>query len=272
MLASTWRACASTPPSTIRPVAGIETDLPGEHQPVAGTHGRRVGAGRRAARSASRRVRRASLPPESVARRACRRAGNVSGRLPSARASAFQAAAATAANTASDEPATRLVRVVDDRDVDRRHVLGADDAERTDGEVVHLARRRVDGERLGAHPAQRHVRGADRVGPQHRLVERIAGRDADFDSGRARRYRDRDARARRRSRRTARARRCRATSGCVGERGAVDARPRRARPPRAPACSARPDARASMPTGGPATSTSRQSRARRARTASAIRA
>ena len=36
----------------------------------------------------------------------------------------------------------------------------------------------IDGEPLGEHPAERHVRGADRVRAQHDLVERIAGRDA----------------------------------------------------------------------------------------------
>ena len=67
--------------------------------------------------------------------------------------------------------------------VTRRHVSRADDAERPDREVVHLARLGIDGDRLGEHPAQRHVHRADRVRAQHDLVERIAGRDADFDAG-----------------------------------------------------------------------------------------
>ena len=70
------------------------------------------------------------------------RAGNASGRVPSASLTAFHAAAATAANTASDALASGGTGIVDDLDVDRRRVLGADDAERPDGEVVDLAGRR----------------------------------------------------------------------------------------------------------------------------------
>ena len=82
-----------------------------------------------------------------------------------------QAAAATAANTASD-PFTGCRRGLD-LDVDRRGVDGAQDAERPDREVERRAVV-VDREALAAHPAQRHVRGAGAVAAQHDLVERIS--------------------------------------------------------------------------------------------------
>ena len=72
----------------------------------------------------------------------------------------------------------RWAVVVDDLDVEAWSVLRAQDTERPDGEVVDLARLRVDGQALVEHPADRHVRGADRVRAQHDLVERITGGDA----------------------------------------------------------------------------------------------
>ena len=97
---------------------------------------------------------------------------------------ADHAAAATAANTAS-EPFTGGAVRRRDRRRRRRHVAGAQDAEGPDGEVVRLAVL-VDGDALAPHPAQRHVRGADAVRPQHDLVERFAARDVDVHADRRR--------------------------------------------------------------------------------------
>ena len=72
---------------------------------------------------------------------------------PSATVSAFHAAAATAAKTASDAAAQRRPGVVDDRHVDRRRVLGPDHAERSDGEVLHLPGLGVDRETLRSAPS-----------------------------------------------------------------------------------------------------------------------
>ena len=164
---------------------GVEADLAREHEPVAGAHRGRVRTGdRRRAR------RRDGFDGHRylLSRRAARvcRAGNVSGRSPSARVSAFHAAAATAANTASDEPRERLAVVVDDR---RRRRAACPSARTMPNErIVRSCTSPVSGstdERLGAHPAQRHVRGADHVGAQHDLVERIAGRDAHLDASSA---------------------------------------------------------------------------------------
>ena len=88
-----------------------------------------------------------------------------------------QTAAATAANTAS-EPLTGGPGVGVDLDLDARGVDGPGDAERADGEVVHLAVL-VDGQPLRGDPADGHVGRADRIGAQHDLVERIAARHPD---------------------------------------------------------------------------------------------
>ena len=110
----------------------------------------------------------------------------------------------------------------------------------------------VDGERLGEHPPERHVRGTDAVGAQHDLVERIAGGDADVDAlDRARRRIDRHSGARQR-RRPAPARTCRAAP-------TPRARRPRSRPARPPPRRARP--RAARP--------ARPSRPRAARRSSA---
>ena len=119
---------------------------------------------------------------------------------PRATVTAFHAAAATAANTASDARGRGGARVVDDRDLDRRCVLGPDHAERADREVVHLAGRR----RSTARPSvstqpERHVGRADAVRAQHDLVERVTGRDPHLDPLERARAPDRRAHARRRS-------------------------------------------------------------------------
>ena len=76
---------------------------------------------------------------------------------------ASQAAAATAANTAS-EPLTGGPPTVD-RHLDRRRVDGPQDAEAADRQVVHLAGL-VDRQALAADPPERHVGGADAVRAQ----------------------------------------------------------------------------------------------------------
>ena len=192
-----------------------------------------------------------------VARLAARvsRAGNASGRAPSASVMAFHVAAATAANTASDDCARGRAGVVDDLDVDRRRVLGAQDAERPDGEVVHVAGLGIDGQTLGQHPPQRHVRGADRIGPEHDPVERITGGDAHVDPGDPPGLVALDACARERAARR-RDTRCRATPRArEGRRGARRGplRPRAARPRAAPRVRpGRPPA-ARLDVGGPVT-------------------
>ena len=124
-------------PSTIAPLSGIEADLAREHQPVAGADRGRVGTGhRRCARRGngldghryllSRRAAgltrgerigpRALGTSEGVPSRGCDRGEHRVGRA-----------------------GERRARVVDHGDVDRRHVLGAHDAERADREIVHLA-------------------------------------------------------------------------------------------------------------------------------------
>ena len=55
--------------------------------------------------------------------------------------------------------------------------LAAQDAEGADRQVDGHAGV-VDGEALGAHPAERHVGGAGAVAAQHDLVERVAAADA----------------------------------------------------------------------------------------------
>ena len=162
-------------------------------------------------------------------------AGNVTGRP-----SAFHVAAATAAKTASVERARGGRGIVDDRHGDRRRLGRAQHAERADREVVDLAGRGVDREPFARDPAQRHVRGADRVGTQHDLVERIAGRELDRDA--------RDL-ARRRP------------STCALARaplGVTTSTSRPSAPATRTACSASPTARRSRLTGGPGTSTSVQ--------------
>ena len=57
----------------------------------------------------------------------------------------------------------------------------------------------IDREPFARHPAERHVRGADRVGAQHDLVERIAGRERHVDAARPCRARRATARARARA-------------------------------------------------------------------------
>ena len=52
-----------------------------------------------------------------------------------------------------------------------------DDAERSDREIVHISRVGIDGDRLGENPTERHVHGAEHIGPQDRFVERIARGD-----------------------------------------------------------------------------------------------
>ena len=71
------------------------------------------------------------------------------------------------------DPFTGLAVVALDLDVDRRRVDGPQHAEAADREVVHGAVG-VDGEALARDPAERQVRGADAVGAQHDLVERVA--------------------------------------------------------------------------------------------------
>ena len=165
MLASTWRACASTPPATIAPVAGSSPTWPGQHQPVAGAHRGRIRARRR----------RCTRCGNAVDRHGhLLGAGNVTGRP-----SAFHVAAATAANTASVDRARAGRGIVDDR-----HARSA--ASRTARSTPNDRIVRswispvvgVDREPFARDPAERHVRGADRVGTQHDLVERVARRDA----------------------------------------------------------------------------------------------
>src|SRR5688500_13236001 len=59
-------------------------------------------------------------------------------------------------------------------DLDGRRVDRPQDPEAADREVVHLAVV-VDGQTLAGDPAQRHVGRAHAVGPEHDLVERVAG-------------------------------------------------------------------------------------------------
>ena len=118
---------------------------------------------------------------------------------------------------------------------------------------------------FGEHPAQRHVRGADRVRAQHDVVERITGGDAHLDTGRRDRAsstvhpgaRQRTARRRRRRCRAApRAARASATSV---ERDRP--RPRRSAPSSSTARSARPDrTQVADDVGGPGTVTARPAR------------
>ena len=142
MLASTWRACASTPPSTIVPVAGSRPTWPAStSQSPARTAGRvRAGHGRRARRGngydghrylLSRRAARVSTGRERIGPR-----------RPPRGLSAFHAGGRDRGEHRVGRTGERLAVVVDDHDVDRRHVLGAHDAERADREVVHLAGRR----------------------------------------------------------------------------------------------------------------------------------
>ena len=70
----------------------------------------------------------------------------------------------------------RYAVVVSDLDRDRRHVLGPQDAERADREVVHLAG--VDRDSFAQHPAEGHVHRARAVAPQHHLIEEAARGDA----------------------------------------------------------------------------------------------
>ncbi len=83
----------------------------------------------------------------------------------------------------------RRTRVVEDGDLDRGCGSGAQDPERADGEVEHVAAAGVDRDALGQHPAQRHVRRPDAVGAQHHLVEGVAGADPNRDAGERPRHR-----------------------------------------------------------------------------------
>ena len=87
-------------------------------------------------------------------RRACPRAGNVSGRAPSASLERVPRRRGHRREHRVRRARERRARVVDDLDVDRRRVLRPQDPERADGEVVHLAGVGVDREPLGEHPAR----------------------------------------------------------------------------------------------------------------------
>ena len=171
------------------------------------------------------------------------RAGNVSGRTPSARVERVPGGRGDRGEHRVGCPRARRPRRREDRDAHRRHVAGADDAERPDRQVVHLAGFGIDRDRLGEHPAQRHVHRADRVRPQHDLVERITGR-------RRRTSTRRERAGRRLSISTRRARRRRARASSVTTRSTVDTGHSSA-PATSTACSAKPAARSSGPTGGP---------------------
>ena len=114
------------------------------------------------------------------------RAGNASGRVPSARVTAFQVAAATAANTASEArprggPGSSTMST---------WIGGVSFARRMPNE--RMVRSwispvcRVDRQPFGEHPPQSHVRRADGVGAQHDGIERIARGDAYLDACRSR--------------------------------------------------------------------------------------
>ena len=125
-------------------------------------------------------------------------------------------------------------------------------AERADREVEHVAGVRVDREAFGAHPPERHVRGADAIGAQHHLVERIPRGDAHLDPL--------DRRRRRSTRRRApaiapsnmpasRVEQHRRDALVTHQRGAIDTGFVRTRLRRARASSATPDARAARRAG-----------------------
>ena len=104
------------------------------------------------------------------------RAGNVAGRP-----IAFHVAAATAAKTASDERSRGGGVVIEDRNVDLRHLGGPQDPERSNREILRITGFGIDGDALPQNPSQRHVGGTNRVRLQHDLVEGIARRDFDLD-------------------------------------------------------------------------------------------
>ena len=172
--ARAWVACAAAPPSTMRQRRRVEPDLTREHDPVARAHRGAVRTGDR------RRIRSGNGRSTLTHRRSIRearvpRAGNVSGRSPSARASAFHVAAATAANTASELAASGgpgASTIVTSMGGTSFGLMMPNEriVRSCTSPVVG-----IDGEALGEHPSQSHVRGTDRVRAQHHVVERIAG-------------------------------------------------------------------------------------------------